>query len=96
MCLAVPGRVVACEQQESGRVGLVQFGPVRQPVRLDFVPQVEAGDYVLVHVGFAISRVDAEEAERTYRLLEAAGYLTEAAGLEREEAGKVARRGQVA
>lgn len=96
MCLAVPGRVVECEQREDGRVGLVQFGPVRQPVRLDFVPEVAAGDYVLVHVGFAISRLDAEEAERTYRLLEAAGYLTEAAGLDRKEAGEVAQPGQVA
>ena len=78
MCLAVPGRVVACEQREDGRVGVVEFGPVTQPVRLDFVPQVEAGDYVLVHVGFAIARVDAEEAQRTYRLLEAAGYLADA------------------
>jgi hydrogenase expression/formation protein HypC len=81
MCLAVPGRVVECEQREGPRVGLVQFGPVTQPVRLDFVPQAEAGDYVLVHVGFAISRVDAAEAERTYRLLEAAGYLAEASSL---------------
>jgi len=54
-------------------------------VRLDFVPEAAAGDYVLVHVGFAISRVDAEEAERTYRLLEAAGYLAEAAGFDRGE-----------
>ncbi len=96
MCLAVPGRVVECEQREGQRLGLVRFGPVTQPVRLDFVPQAKTGDYVLVHVGFAISRVDAEEAERTYRLLEAAGYLTEAAGLEPEEAGEVARPGQVA
>jgi hydrogenase expression/formation protein HypC len=63
----------------------VRFGPVTQPVRLDFVPQAKAGDYVLVHVGFAISRVDAEEAERTYRLLEAAGYLAEASEFVREE-----------
>ena len=84
MCLAVPGRVVECDQREGGRVGVVRFGPVTQPVRLDFVPQAKAGDYVLVHVGFAISRVDAEEAERTYRLLESAGYLTEASELGRE------------
>ena len=84
MCLAVPGRVVECERREGGRVGVVQFGPVTQPVRLDFVPQAETGDYVLVHVGFAISLVNAEEAERTYRLLEAAGYLAEASGFNRE------------
>ncbi|HYX68231.1 MAG TPA: HypC/HybG/HupF family hydrogenase formation chaperone [Terriglobales bacterium] len=66
-------------------MGLVQFGPVTQPVCLDFVPQAEAGDYVLVHAGFAISRLNTEEAERTYRLLEAAGYLAEASGLARAE-----------
>ncbi len=90
MCLAVPGRVVECERREGRRVGVVQFGPVTQPVCLDFVPQAEPGDYVLVHVGFAISRVDAEEAERTYRLLEAAGYLVEASGLAREEVAEAA------
>lgn len=95
MCLAVPGRVVECVEREGRPVALVQFGHVRQPVRLDFVPQARAGDYVLVHVGFAISRLDAEEAERTYRLLEAAGYLAEAASLTRKEpAGAVAETKQ--
>ena len=49
-------------------------------VRLDFVPEAEVGDYVMVHVGFAISRIDAEEAAETYRLLEQAGAPQEELG----------------
>ncbi len=75
MCLAVPGRVLATQELPSGRVGRVQFGGIVRDVHLDFVPEVEIGDYVIVHVGFAISRVDRQEAERTYRLLESAGLL---------------------
>jgi hydrogenase expression/formation protein HypC len=51
------------------RIAKVQFGGTTRQVYLDFVPEVVPGDYVLVHVGFAISRVEAEEAERTYELL---------------------------
>jgi len=53
----------------------VQFGGIVRQAYLDFVPEADVGDYVMVHVGFAISRVDAEEAERSYRLLEAMGLL---------------------
>jgi hydrogenase expression/formation protein HypC len=66
MCLAVPGKVLSID----GTMAKVQFGGVVQEALLDFVPEAEVGDFVLVHVGFAISRVDAEEAERTLRLLE--------------------------
>jgi len=70
MCLAVPGRILECGEQDGLRVGRVQFGGIVREARLDFVPEANVGDYVMVHVGFAISRVDAEEAQRTYRLLE--------------------------
>jgi len=53
----------------------VQFGGIVRQVSLDFVPEAGLGDYVMVHVGFAISRVDADEAERTYKLLEEMGAL---------------------
>jgi hydrogenase expression/formation protein HypC len=53
----------------------VQFGGIVRETSLDFVPEAEVGDYVMVHVGFAISKVDAEEAERTYELLEEMGAL---------------------
>ena len=57
------------------RVGRVQVGGIVREVSLDFVPEAAVGDYVIVHVGFAISRVDAEEAARTYKLLEEMGVL---------------------
>lgn len=75
MCLAIPGRVIAIGTENDLRIGRVQFGGVMQPVSLDFVPEAGVGDYVMVHVGFAISRVNAEEAEATYRALELMGMI---------------------
>jgi hydrogenase expression/formation protein HypC len=69
MCLAVPGKVVEATDQGFSRIAKVQFGGVTRQVSLDFVPETQIGDYVLVHVGFAISRISPEEAERTYELL---------------------------
>ncbi len=73
MCLAVPGKVLQAEAVGDSRIAQVQFGGITRQVYLDFVPEVQPGDYVLVHVGFAISKVDAEEAARTYALLEQLG-----------------------
>jgi len=75
MCLAIPGKVLSVETENELRIGRVQFGGITQPVSLDFVPEVAVGDYVMVHVGFAISRVNAEEAEQTYRALQQMGML---------------------
>jgi hydrogenase expression/formation protein HypC len=77
MCLAIPGKVVSVEQSNGLRVGRVQFGGIVRQASLDFVPEAGVGDYVMVHVGFAISKVDADEAERTYQLLEEMGALEE-------------------
>ncbi len=57
------------------RSARVQFGGIVRQVSLSFVPEANVGEYVMVHVGFAISRVDAFEAERTYQLLEEMGAL---------------------
>jgi hydrogenase expression/formation protein HypC len=75
MCLAVPGKLVESQLIGDSRVGVVEFGGIKRSVFLDFVPEAQAGDYVLVHVGFAISRLDEEEAQRTYQLLERIGML---------------------
>lgn len=78
MCLAIPGKVVEIQYLKDGaRSGRVQFGGIVRAVSLDFVPETSVGDYVLVHVGFAISRIDADEAERTYKLLDEMGSLRE-------------------
>jgi hydrogenase expression/formation protein HypC len=75
MCLAIPGKVVSVEQANGLRTARIQFGGIVRQASLDFVPEAEVGDYVMVHVGYAISRVDAEEAQRTYQLLEEMGSL---------------------
>jgi hydrogenase expression/formation protein HypC len=75
MCLAIPGKLVSCEIRNGVCCGKVRFGGITRDVCLDFVPEAKVGDYVMVHVGFAISRVDHEEAERTYQILESMGVL---------------------
>ena len=75
MCLAVPGKILEAEERDGTRVAKVQFGGITRQAYLSFVPEAGVGDYVMVHVGFAISRVDAEEARRTYQLLESMGLL---------------------
>ena len=69
MCLAVPGKILETTDLGISRLGKVDFGGVTRQVQLDFVPEAQTGDYVLVHVGFAISTVAEEEARRTYELL---------------------------
>jgi hydrogenase expression/formation protein HypC len=75
MCLAVPGKILQAQERSGSRIARVQFGGIVREAYLDFVPEAQVGDFVMVHVGFAISRVDAEEAQRTYRLLETMGLL---------------------
>lgn len=75
MCLAIPGKILSSEVSDGIRVGRVQFGGITREACLDFVPEASVGDYVLVHVGFALSCVDREEAERTYEVLESLGLL---------------------
>lgn len=80
MCLAVPGKVLTKESIGGVEVGQVQFGGIVRQVALGFVPEAKVGDYVMVHVGFAISRVDEAEAKRTYQMLEELGALEEELG----------------
>ncbi|MGA2202314.1 MAG: HypC/HybG/HupF family hydrogenase formation chaperone [Terriglobales bacterium] len=75
MCLAIPGKILEIQEAGPLRSARVQFGGIVRQVSLDFVPEAGLGDYVVVHVGFAISRIDASEAERTYQLLEEMGAL---------------------
>ena len=68
MCLAIPGRVVAIAEGEGfDRRGTVDFAGARQEVSLAYLPETKIGDYVLVHVGFAMTRVETAEAERILR-----------------------------
>lgn len=77
MCLGVPGKIVDCFTSQGLRMAKVEFGGIAREACLECVPEADVGDYVVVHVGFAISRIDEEEAARTYRLLEEMGQLNE-------------------
>ncbi|HXH48150.1 MAG TPA: HypC/HybG/HupF family hydrogenase formation chaperone [Terriglobia bacterium] len=77
MCLGIPGQVVSLENAGGLRMGRVRFGEIVREACLEYVPEVAEGDYVIVHAGFAISRVDEQEAARTYQLLEEMGQLAE-------------------
>jgi len=80
MCLAVPGRVVEITGEGELRMGKVDFAGVQRQACLAYVPEVQLGDYVLVHVGFAISRIDEQAAQETLEALAEIGALEEAEG----------------
>lgn len=81
MCLGIPGRIVDIRGDRGLPMGTVDFGGVRRDVCLAYVAdEVVPGDYVVVHVGFAISRVDEVEANRTYDMLRAMSLLDEELG----------------
>lgn len=78
MCLGIPGRITELRTDLGLAMGMVDFGGVRREVCLAYVEdQVSVGDYVIVHVGFALSRVDEEEARRTYAVLQEMSQLDE-------------------
>ena len=70
MCLAIPGQIVEAKEKDGLRYGTVRFGGVTRQACLDFVPEAQCGDYVIVHAGFAITRLDVEEAEKTLALFD--------------------------
>lgn len=75
MCLAIPGRITDISDELGMRMGTVDFDGLTKQVCLAYVPEAEPGDYVLVHVGFALARVDAAQAQRTLDLLAELGAL---------------------
>lgn len=77
MCLAVPGKLISISGEDLNRMGRVSFSGVMKEVSLAYVPEAQVDDYVIVHVGFALSVVDALEAQRVFAYLEAMGDLEE-------------------
>jgi hydrogenase expression/formation protein HypC len=76
MCLGVPGQVKEIQPDTIGMpMGRVSFGGIVKEVCLAYVPEAEVGDYVLVHVGFALSRIDEAEAERMWQVLQSGGEI---------------------
>jgi hydrogenase expression/formation protein HypC len=78
MCLAVPGKLLSVEGDDPAfRVGRVDFCGIKKTVNLAFTPDAKPGDFLLVHVGFALTRIDEEEAHRTFQYLAQIGALAE-------------------
>ena len=78
MCLGVPGQVVRVERNDLGMtMGVVKFGGISKEVCLMYTPEADVGDWVLVHVGFAISRLDEEQAMEVFRTLQEMGDLAD-------------------
>ncbi len=79
MCLAIPGKIVSIDtsQDETFKTGKTSFGGISREINLMMVPEAKVGDYVLVHVGVAISIVDEEEAKKTFEYLKEIGELEE-------------------
>ncbi len=77
MCLAIPGKILSTETSDDGniRMAKVSFGGIIKDVSLEMVPEAKLNDYVLVHVGVAISTVNEEEAHRVYQYLKEVGEL---------------------
>lgn len=80
MCLAIPGRVLSIADVDDALMAEVDFGTVRKKVCMHFIPDVEVGEYVVVHVGFAIQRLDEESALETLADLRRLGILEEELG----------------
>jgi hydrogenase expression/formation protein HypC len=84
MCLAIPGKVEEITNDGLIRMGRVNFGGVVKSVCLDYVPEVEVGDYTIVHVGFALSKIDEETARQTLEDFREMGVLDEELASEEE------------
>jgi hydrogenase expression/formation protein HypC len=69
MCLAIPGKLIEIYQKDSLRMAKIDFGGISKEICLEYTPEAKVGDYALIHVGFAISLMDEDEAQETLKLL---------------------------
>ena len=95
MCLAIPGRVEEITTDGLIRIGRVNFGGVVKRVCLDYVPEIAVGDYAIVHVGFAISKIDEATAQETLATFRAMGLLDEELADEEEAFARAATAPQM-
>ncbi|MGD2058069.1 MAG: HypC/HybG/HupF family hydrogenase formation chaperone [Anaerolineales bacterium] len=86
MCLGIPGKISSIYEHEGLRLGKIDFGGVQREACLDYVPDAKVGDYVIVHVGFAISRLSEEEAQETLDLIREVMDIEDELGPEVESA----------
>lgn len=86
MCLGIPGKIMEIYEQHGTRMGKVDFDGIQKEVCLAYLPELEVGDYTIVHVGFAITRLDEESAKETLALFHEMGVLGEELAAEEAEA----------
>ena len=80
MCLGIPGRILEVREERATRMATIDFGGVTKDICLAYVPDIEVGDYAIVHAGFAITRLDEASAQETLRLMSEAGILADELG----------------
>jgi hydrogenase expression/formation protein HypC len=85
MCLGIPGKIIEIYETQGLKMGKVDFGGVVREACLEYVPSAEVGDYTIIHVGFAISQLSAEEAQKTIETLREIAGLGEELGLYEHE-----------
>ena len=81
MCLGIPGKVLQIREERSTRMATVDFGGVSKDICLAYVPDVEVGDYTIVHAGFAITRLDEASALQTLEMMGEIGLLDDELGI---------------
>ncbi len=86
MCLGVPGKVTEIYETSGLRMGKVDFGGIVKEACLEYVPEVEVGDYTIIHVGFAITKLDEQSAQESLALFREMGLLEEELGVEPADA----------
>lgn len=86
MCLGIPGRVIAISDVDGVRMGQVDFDGIVKDVCLSYLPDIQVGDYTIVHVGFAITQLDEQSAKETLALFHELGILEEELRQDDEEA----------
>ena len=86
MCLGIPGKIIEIYEANGTRMGKADFGGISKEVCLAYLPDIQVGDYTIVHVGFAITKLDEESAQETLSLFRELGMLEEELGVEHESA----------
>jgi hydrogenase expression/formation protein HypC len=87
MCLGIPGKVTEIYETEGILMGKVDFGGITKEICLMYIPEVQVGEYAIVHVGFAITRLDEESAQESLALFEQLGILEEELNVEEDAQG---------
>lgn len=93
MCLAVPGQIIDIREDRGTRMATIDFDGIHKEICLAYLPDLVVGDYAIVHVGFAISRIDEDQAKETLQMFRDLGILDEELGIEPDKAETADRAG---